>query len=303
MKGGDVTAMDALTEEVLARLSTCADPRLREVMASLVRHLHAFAREVRLTEAEWLAGVEFLTAIGQTCTSTRQETILLSDTLGLSMLVDALNHDRDGATPGTVFGPFYRAGSPALAMGSDLMPGAPGEPAFVCGRVLDLAGAPIGGALLDIWQVDGEGLYDVQRDGDARYGRGQFTTDADGRFWLRTVRPVSYRIPSDGPVGRMLAATGRHPWRPAHVHALVSAPGYEAVATHIFVAKDPYLGSDAVFGVKDGLIVDFVAQAPGMAPDGVSMDRPWCLARFDFRLAPAGTIAASDARRLFALES
>ena len=283
-----------LTAAVIAKLAGTKDPRLKEILASLIRHLHDFVREVVLTEAEWMAGIDFLTATGHTCDGKRQEFILLSDTLGVSMLVDALAHrELTGATETTVLGPFHRPGAPHLPMWADIVPAEQGMasanvPAYVSGRVLDLDGQPVEGATLDVWQTDGEGLYDVQRaGGQAAYGRGQLTTGPDGRYGFRTAKPVSYSIPTDGPVGAFLRATGRSPDRPAHVHMIVAAPGYHPVTTHLFVAGDPHLDSDAVFAVKQSLVVDFVAHAPGRAPDGRDCARPFFTAAYDFRLAPA----------------
>ena len=273
-----------LTDAVLARIEGNADERFRQIMTSLIRHLHAFVRETELTEAEWFAGIQFLTATGQKCDDKRQEYILLSDTLGVSMLVDAINHRKPGAaTETTVLGPFYVPGSKQLPMWADIAAGLTGVPAYVHGRVLDVDGKPVAGAELDVWQNDAEGFYDVQRPG-ASYARGKFTTDAEGRFGFRTIRPVSYPIPTDGPVGRMLLGMGRHPYRPAHVHTKVSAPGFEPIITHLFVQGDPYLGSDAVFGVKDSLVVEFVAHPAGPTPDGGTSLVPFDTARYDFRL-------------------
>lgn len=276
-----------LTDTVLARIDANAEPRFREVMTSLIRHLHGFVREVELTEAEWFAAIQFLTATGQKCDDKRQEFILLSDTLGVSMLVDAIAHRKPGgATETTVLGPFYVPGAPPMPMWADIANGCAGETAWVHGRVLDTDGNPIEGATLDVWQTDGEGWYDVQKPG-ASFARGRLSTDAQGRFGFRTVKPVSYPIPTDGPVGRMLLRMGRHPYRPAHVHTIVSAPGYEAVTTHIFVKGDPYLESDAVFGVKDSLVVDFVAHPPGPTPAGGTSATPFHVAHYDFRLVRA----------------
>ena len=273
-----------LTDAVLAKLEHAGDARFKEIMESLVRHLHAFVRETQLTEAEWFASIQFLTATGKKCDDKRQEYILLSDTLGVSMLVDAINHRKPGgATETTVLGPFYVPGSNQLPMWSDLARGLKGVPTYISGRVSDVNGKPIAGATLDVWQTDGEGVYDVQREG-ASYARGKFVTGADGRYGFRTVKPVSYPIPTDGPVGKMLLRMGRHPYRPAHVHAIVSAPGCESVTTHIFVKGDRYLGSDAVFGVKDSLVVDFGEHAPGPTPDGGKSAAPFCTAEYDFRL-------------------
>jgi len=283
--------MSNLTEQnlvnaVLGKLEGAKDPRFKQVMTSLIKHLHAFVRENELTEAEWFAGIQFLTATGQKCDGKRQEYILLSDTLGVSMLVDAINHRKPGgATETTVLGPFYVSGAKDMPMWADIAADAPGEPAYVFGRVLDVGGKPIAGATIDVWQTDGEGVYDVQRPGgNESYARGKFTTAADGRYGIRTVKPVSYPVPTDGPVGKMLLGMGRHPYRPAHVHAIVSAPRYEKVATHLFVEGDAYLGSDAVFGVKHSLVVDFKPHPAGPTPDGGKSAAPFCTAEYDFRL-------------------
>jgi hydroxyquinol 1,2-dioxygenase len=273
-----------LTDAVLAKLEGAKDARFKEIMTSLIRHLHAFVRETELTEAEWFEGIRFLTATGQKCDDKRQEFILLSDTLGVSMLVDAINHRKPGgATETTVLGPFYVPGAKNLPLWANIAEGIGGVPAYISGRVLDIEGKPIAGAMLDVWQTDGEGFYDVQRP-DASYARGKFTTGADGRYGFRTVKPVSYPIPTDGPVGKMLLGMGRHPYRPAHVHTIVSAPGYETVTTHLFVEGDKYLDSDAVFGVKHSLVVEFRQHPPGSTPDGGKSDEPFCTAKYDFRL-------------------
>ena len=280
----------ALTQEVIARLEGTQDARYKRVMASLVSHLHAFVRDVELTEQEWFSAIDFLTRTGQTCSDLRQEFILLSDTLGVSMLVDAINHRFPaGATETTVFGPFHRTGAPAMKIWSDIAIGTKGETLFMSGRVLDATtGTPVAGAMLDIWQADGEeGLYDVQRPGAPMLGRGVFCTDDQGRYGLRAIKPTNYPIPSDGPVGEMLRKMGRHPYRPAHVHAMVSAPGFRTLITHVFMDGDPYLGSDAVFGVKDSLIVQPQRRGAGIAPDGSHCSREFLTLDFDFRLAPA----------------
>jgi hydroxyquinol 1,2-dioxygenase len=278
-----------LADLVLKKVAGAPDPRFREVMLSLVKHLHGFIREVGLTQDEWRTAIDFLTATGQKCDDKRQEFILLSDTLGASMLVDAVNHrNHHGATESTVLGPFYVEGAPPLPQGADIAAGEPGEPTFVSGLVTDVGGKPIANALLDVWQTDAEGFYDVQRPdkGEMRL-RGKFLTDAEGRYRFRTVKPVPYPIPTDGPVGRMLDQLGRHPYRPAHLHMIVGAAGHAPVSTHIFVAGDPYIDSDAVFGVKPSLIVDFKEQPAGKAPDGTVIDRPFCDIRFNFALADA----------------
>jgi hydroxyquinol 1,2-dioxygenase len=278
-----------LTGEVLASFDGTQTERFREIMRSLVWHLHAFAREVSLTEEEWAAGIDFLTRTGQACTGKRQEFILLSDTLGLSMQVIGINHPATGgSTESTVFGPFFVADSPAYKNGDDLANGAPGEPCFVSGQVRSTTGEPLAGAHLEVWQADDEGLYDVQRAGLAvAQNRGQLDADERGRFWFWSVKPVPYPIPYDGPVGDMLKAAGRSPMRPAHIHFRVAAPGYTPVTTHVFVAGDPYLDSDAVFGVKESLIAPFERHEPGTAPDGTVLSRPFHTAHFDFALAPA----------------
>jgi hydroxyquinol 1,2-dioxygenase len=284
-----------LTAAVIERLAECDDARFKTVMTSLIRHLHDFVRDVEPTEAEWLTAIRFLTEVGQACTDKRQEFILLSDTLGVSILVDAINHRMPtGAVESTVLGPWYIEGAPELPLGSDISNGVAGEPTFYSGRLLTLDGRPIAGGLLDVWSGDGEGLYDMQMPGNSELlCRGKFRTDAEGRYWFRSIRPTYYPVPTDGPVGRMLRKMGRHPNRPGHIHMIVSASGYQPVATHLFVAGSPYLDSDAVFAVKDSLIVDFERHEPGVAPTGEVMDTPFYTAEYDFRLAPA---AGSGAR-------
>lgn len=254
-----------ITRAVLERLAATPDERLRQVMTSLVAHLHAFARDVQLTEAEWFAGIEFLTRTGHATNEWRQEFILLSDTLGLSMLTVALNHDRTpGCTEATVFGPFHVEGAPELPLGADVAQGAPGVPCAVSGTVRGADGTTVAGALIDVWQADAEGLYDVQRDGlEQHQARAVLRADGQGRFHFRTVLPVPYAIPDDGPVGDLLKATGRHPWRPAHLHFRVQAPGWRTLITHVFRRGDPYLQSDAVFGVRPSLVADWPQQPDG----------------------------------------
>jgi hydroxyquinol 1,2-dioxygenase len=289
---------DDITAEVLERFGGTPDPRLRQIMLGLVKHLHAFVKEVELTEAEWFQAIEILTEAGRMCSDKRQEFILFSDTLGVSMVVDLINHRKpDGATESTVFGPFHRLGAPEMPAGGNIAHrDETGTPTLVSGRVLDLDGKPIAGALLDVWQAQSSGLYDSQDDnlGSELHMRGKFRTDAGGRYLIRTVLPVNYPIPSDGPVGRMLSATGRHPWRPAHIHFVVSADGYEPVTTHIFDRRDEYLGSDAVFAVKDSLICDF-ARHESPEGDAARLDiaPPYYSADFDFRLKPAAEERAS----------
>jgi protocatechuate 3,4-dioxygenase beta subunit len=269
-----------LTEKVLAAYAGTPDPRLRELIAVLIGHLHAYAIETSLTEAEWQAAIEFLTATGQKCGPQRQEFILLSDVLGLSSMVDVVNA-ASGATESTVLGPFYVPGAPHRAMGEQIGRPEDGSPTLVRGRVTDTAGRPLDGATLDVWQTSGNGLYDTQDPGQPEFNlRGVFVTGPDGRYEFRTVRPVSYPIPVDGPVGDLLRSTGRHNWRAAHIHAIVSAPGHRGVTTHVFDADNPYLDSDAVFGVRDSLVRPFRPVGPD-DPDGVSY-----IVDMDFSLTP-----------------
>jgi hydroxyquinol 1,2-dioxygenase len=275
-----------ITGAVIARLENCADPRLKELLSSLVRHLHDFARETKLTEAEWLQGIEFLTATGHMSDAKRQEFILLSDTLGVSMLTVAQNHSLvPGATEATVFGPFHVETAPQFANGADIAADAPGEPLFVACTIRGGDGAPVAGAAVDVWQADQEGFYDVQyQDLDHHRARGVLHSDGEGRVRFRSILPVAYPVPTDGPVGRMLVASGRHPWRPAHVHFRIQAPGYETLTTHVFRAGDPYLDSDVVFGVRSSLISDYVAHAAGSGPHAQDIEGPYHTLAFDFVL-------------------
>jgi len=273
-----------ITDAVLVRLGGAKSARAREISEALVRHLHAFVREVSLTEEEWAAGIAFLTRTGQLCDDKRQEFILLSDTLGMSMLVDAIAHRGSaGATETTVLGPFYVAGRRDFPLGANLAAGVPGVPMIVTGSVSAVAGAPLAGAEVDVWQSDAEGFYDVQRRDDLAL-RGQFRTDAEGRFWFWSVRPSAYPIPDDGTVGEMLAAQGRHPWRPAHVHFIVRAAGFRPLVTHIFAEGDAYLDSDAVFGVKSSLVRPYEERPPGVAPDGTVRAEKYVHMHADFVL-------------------
>ena len=268
-----------LTDAVVARLARCENPRFKQVMESLIRHLHAFVRDVKLTEAEWVEGIKFLTATGHKCDADRQEFILLSDVLGVSMLVDAINHRKPaGATESTVLGPFYIEGAPELPHGADISHGGSGEPTEVSGHVLTPDGKPIKSALLDVWQTAPNGFYSTQDPAQDRFNlRARFRTDDRGGFFFRTIKPTSYPVPTDGPVGTILNAMGRHPMRPAHLHFIISAPGWETLTTHLFVAGDPYLDSDVVFGVKNGLVVDFKPK-----PGSKLLE-----AKYDFGLTPA----------------
>ncbi|GGN58639.1 hydroxyquinol 1,2-dioxygenase [Streptomyces albiflavescens] len=276
-----------ITGAVVDSLEDTADPRLRELLSSLTRHLHDFVRETEPTMREWERAIGFLTVTGQMCTDTRQEFILLSDVLGISMLVETLGgHRAPGATESTVLGPFHMTESPVRELGADIDLVGSGEPCVVSGRVLSRDGTPLPGAVLDVWQADAEGYYDVQRP-DVQppgNGRGLFTADAEGRFWFRTCVPSPYPIPTDGPVGDLLRATGRHPYRPAHIHFIASAEGHVPVTTHIFVAGSPYLDSDAVFAVKESLVHDFAeTDDPSLARE-FGIPSPFRHARFDLVL-------------------
>ncbi|WP_302140068.1 intradiol ring-cleavage dioxygenase [Halomonas alkalicola] len=279
-----------ITERVLQSFTATPDPRLRELMAALVRHLHAFVSEMEPSEAEWQTAIEFLTATGQMCDGhVRQEFILLSDVLGVSMLVDAINHRHSGAaTDTTVFGPFYIAGMPQRQYGEN-MAKTKGEPALLHGRVLAADGRPLPNAVLDAWQAAANGMYSGQ---DAEQPpdnlRGRYRTDAEGRYAIRTTIPVSYPIPTDGPVGWLLDATRRDPWRPAHIHFLIEAEGHRRLVTHLFLDEDPYLASDAVFGVKESLKVGF-RECPAEHPlaSEFGFEQPFRVAHYDFVLEEA----------------
>jgi hydroxyquinol 1,2-dioxygenase len=293
---------DTLTAEVLARLKETKNPRLREIMTSAVKHLHAFAREVQLTEEEWFEGIKFLTEVGQKCDGKRQEFILLSDVLGLSMMVVALEQGTaPGATDATVLGPFFAHGAKEYGYGADLREGAAvkGEDVWVSGRVLSVDGKPIPGAVLDIWQVRADGVYDLQTEGEFEL-RGRVTANDKGEYAFASYKPTSYSIPVDGPVGTLLRATGNHHMRPAHMHAIVSAPGYQQVITHVFVDGDPYLDGDAVFAVVNSLIGKYQKVDDAALAKKLGLSNPFEKLEFDFRLAPDdGTaarkkIAASD---------
>jgi hydroxyquinol 1,2-dioxygenase len=287
-----------ITDAVVDRLDACPDPRLKEILASLVRHLHGFVRETRLTEAEWLQGIEFLTATGHMTDAKRQEFILLSDTLGVSMLTVAQNHAQPpGTTEATVFGPFHLEHAPAYAQGADIANGAPGEPLFVDATVRGPDGEIVRDAVVDVWQADEDGYYDVQIPGlEQARARGVLRSDAEGRLRFRTILPVAYPVPTDGPVGQMLVASGRHPWRPAHVHFRIQAPGYRTLITHVFRAGDPYLDSDVVFGVRASLVADYVAHAAGTGPQGRDIAGPYHTLHYDFVLARSEAEPASNAR-------
>jgi hydroxyquinol 1,2-dioxygenase len=277
-----------ITQTVIARHASASDVRLREVMTSLVQHLHAFAREVKLSDAEWFEGIRFLAECGPMCSERRQEFGLLSDTLNLSMLVTALNHRKPkDCTETTTSSPFHVEGALHYAPGEDLAHGANGEPCYVRGRVNALDGTPIAGAEVQVWQSDADGLYDVQRaELHEHRTRGILTSGADGSFHFRSIVAAPHPIPHDGPVGRMLRSLGQHPWRPAHLHFMVTAPGYERLVTHVFRAGDPYLDTDAVFGVRSSLVVDWVHHAAGRMPDGHHSAVPFYTLDFAFVLNP-----------------
>ncbi|HEU5349342.1 MAG TPA: intradiol ring-cleavage dioxygenase [Ktedonobacterales bacterium] len=288
---------EKLTETVLASFSHCTSERLGEILVGLVKHLHAFVSEVGLTEAEWASGIDFVTCVGHMTNDRRQEFILLSDVLGVSMQVIGINNQRPpGVTESTVFGPFFTANSPRFANGDDIANGAPGEPCFMEGQVRSIQGAPIPNAHIEVWQADDLGHYDVQYDDlSVARGRGHLYSDGDGRYYFWSLRPTAYPIPDDGPVGELLSAANRSPMRPAHVHFMITAPGYHPLITHVFAEGDPYLDTDAVFGVKTSLITPFERHTAGIAPDGRRMDAPFWTMRYDFVLAPIGAIAADRA--------
>jgi len=279
---------NTITDAVLKRLENTQSPRLKEVSEAFVRHLHAFIREVEPTFEEWQTGIKFLTDIGQMCTGMRQEFILLSDTLGASMLIDAINHRLPrGATETTVLGPFYVEDAPVMELGADIAGPMKGTPMFVEGTVRSVDGQPLAGAVVDTWHSDDEGYYDVQHleEIGGLSLRGRFRTDAEGRFWFWSIVPSFYPIPYDGPVGRLLDAHGRHPYRPAHVHFMIEAAGHPRLVTHVFIDGDRYLDSDVVFGVKDSLIRKLEERKAGTAPDGRRMERDYTILHYDFALA------------------
>lgn len=286
----------ALVEQVVRSFAGCSDTRLKQLMESAARHLHAFLREVRLTEEEWSTGIEFLTQVGHITDDRRQEFILLSDTLGASMQTITINNEASGgATEATVFGPFFVQNSPEVEIGGDIAFGAKGEPCWVEGTVTDTDGIPVPGARIEVWEADEDGFYDVQYDDGRTSARAHLFSDAEGCFSFWGITPVPYPIPHDGPVGRMLAATGRSPMRASHLHFMVTAPGLRRLVTHIFPAGDPLLDSDTVFGVKDSLVKEFLAQPVGSpTPDGRDLgDRTWSRVHFDIVLADADAINRS----------
>jgi hydroxyquinol 1,2-dioxygenase len=283
-----------LTDLATDRWSNIPDPRLREVMTALVKHVHAFVREIEPTPQEWATAIDFLTRTGHLCTGKRQEFILFSDVLGVSMLVDAINNRLStGATPTTVEGPFHIHDAPERASGEEITKGAPGIPCFVTGTVRSTDGKPIPGVVLDIWQTDGEGLYEAQRDLAEPWMRGIYRSGADGSFLVKTVAPVGYTIPMDGTVGELMQRTNISHMRPAHIHFHLRAPGYHQVITHLFQRGDQYIDTDVVYGVKEPLIVDFVKQPQGKAPNGETVDQPFYVVNYDFVLERQAKAAAA----------
>ena len=290
-----------ITQAVLDRLNNCTDARFKQVLSAVIRHVHALAVEVDLRPEEWMATIQFLTQAGQICDDKRQEFILLSDTLGLSMRVVELDQKRRSAaaladdeaslapTEATVQGPFYWEGSPELPLGSDIGQGMPGEPAYYSGRVTDTRGRALAGAEVDVWSGDGDGFYDMQLGGGVGMRlRARFRTDAGGQYRFWSIRPTYYPVPDDGPVGEMLRRMGRHPNRPGHLHMMVRKEGHVPLTTHLFVANSPFLDSDAVFGVRDSLIVPFQRFEAGTAPDGRVLAQPFHTAHYDIHLAATG---------------
>jgi catechol 1,2-dioxygenase len=287
MEPGYFTEADS-AEVVIARNAAARSARLQEVMAVITRHLHAAVKEIEPTTEEWMTALQFLTQTGQMCSDWRQEYILFSDIMGVSMLVDAINNRKpSGASESTVLGPFHLADAPELPMGADICLDAKGEPMLVRGRILDTQGRPIAHAKIDVWQANDEGFYDVQQKGiqpDFNL-RGVFRTGADGRYWFKGVKPKFYPIPDDGPVGKLLAALGRHPYRPAHLHYILEAQGFETLVTHIFDPDDAYIDSDAVFGVKKSLLAKFDLVTDPARIEAEGMSGPFHLVEHDFVLA------------------
>ncbi len=275
-----------LTDLAVERWSNVPDPRLRKIMTSLVKHLHGWVRDIEPTEEEWMTAIEFLTQTGKLCDAKRQEFILLSDTLGVSMLVDSINHRLSTkATPTTVTGPFHIHDSPEVADGESMSGDAPGVPCFVEGKVMDFEGKPLGNVLLDIWQTDGEGLYEAQIEERGAYMRGIYHSKPDGSYLIRTVAPIGYTIPLDGTVGSLFGKTNISPYRPAHIHFLLETPGYHRIITHLFQKGDKYIETDVVYGVKEPLIVEFQKKKAGdKAPNGEILNTPFYVVHYDFTL-------------------
>jgi hydroxyquinol 1,2-dioxygenase len=275
-----------LTDIVLERWQNIPDPRLRQIMGALIKHLHAFVREIEPTPEEWYTAIDFLTRTGQISDDKRQEFILFSDVMGVSMLVDAINNRLPtGATPTTVEGPFHVADPPTMSDGANMAKGAPGIPCFVVGKVRDLNGRPVANATLDLWQTDGEGLYEAQRDVAGPWMRGLYRSQPDGSYIVRTVAPIGYTIPMDGPIGELVKRTNVSHMRPAHIHFCIESPQHRRLVTHLFQRGCPYVDTDVVYGVKEPLIVDFVKHPAGSrAPSGETLNEPFYVVNYDFVL-------------------
>ena len=281
---------DNITDVFMGYFGPDTDPRLREILQSLASHLHAFAKEVKLTHAEWQKGIEFLEWAGDISDAERHEFVLLSDVLGLSSLVDMINSNPDG-TSSSVLGPFHISGAPDIPFGFDMKRDYDGDILLARGRVTDPTGNPIEGAKIDIWQTAPNGLYSSQDpDQDTYSFHGIQTTEADGSYGFTTVKPVSYTVPTDGPVGEILLATGRHPWRPSHLHYIITAEGYRPLVTEIFPDYDPYLDEDTVFGVREDLVMKYIEKPADTFPDGYELsgrvNEPYLVADFDLKLVP-----------------
>lgn len=291
---------DSSAEIVIARNEKARDKRLKQVMEIITRHLHAAVKEIEPTQEEWLKAIMFLTDTGHMCNEWRQEYILLSDVLGVSMLVDAINNRKpSGASESTVLGPFHVDGAPELPLGSNICLDSKGQPMLVKGRILDTGGRPIANARIDVWQANDEGFYDVQQKGiqpDFNL-RGVFRSNERGEYWFCGVKPKFYPIPDDGPVGKLLASLGRHPYRPAHLHYIIGAPGFETLITHIFDPDDPYIRSDAVFGVKQSLMAKFQPVDDPARIAGSGFESPYLEVAHDFVLAPERATTPTLARR------
>jgi hydroxyquinol 1,2-dioxygenase len=284
----DLADENTITEIAMRRWATAKNPRLAKIMPAFIKHLHAFAREVELTPEEWMAGIQWLTAVGQISDEKRMETILASDVFGLSMLVVMMNaRTPTGATPNTVLGPFHIDGSPEMGKDADMSEGMEGEKLYVSGVVRGLDGKPIANAVLDVWQADQDGSYEAQIPGAHERLRAIFRSDQEGRYGLWTIAPKGYAIPMDGPVGKLIEQTDISYYRPSHFHAMVLAPGYQPLVTHLFREGAPYLENDVVFGVRKPLITPFRKHEPGTGPGGRTFDEPWYTADYDFVLAPA----------------
>lgn len=286
---------DNLTDVALERWKDIPDPRLRQIMQSLIKHVHGLVREIEPTPQEWAAAIDWLTRTGKMCSDKRQEFILASDVLGVSMLVDAINHRRpSGATPSTVEGPFHVPNAPPIGNGGDMANGAPGVPCFITGTVRGLDDEPVAGAVLDLWQTDGEGLYEALREVTGPWMRGLYRTQGDGSYAIRTVAPIGYTIPMDGTVGELMERTNLSHMRPAHIHFAISAPGYDGCVTHLFRRGDEFIETDVVYGVKEPLIVDFAERPPGKAPTGEVLATPFYEINYDFMLQKAEAALAAE---------